>query len=222
MITVITSLTGGKDTLRDDQTLGQAEWVAFTDEATSNVWNVKPVYDKFKSARRNSRIHKMLPHLFVNSRYSIWIDANLSLRIPPEEVVERYLKNHDIAMFAHPSRDCLYDEALVCAKNGLDDPEIIIEQVKTYEDKGFGKHKVLPECNVIIRRHTDKVREFNEAWWAEYCRYSVRDQISCMYTADKVGLDINIVNVPWTATQTEAFRGDVIHAVPHLTAQTEV
>jgi hypothetical protein len=221
MIKVITSLTGGKDKLRDDQTLGNAEWIAYTDGATSKVWNVKPVYNRFKSDRRNSRIHKMLPHLFVNSRYSLWIDANLALRIPPEEVIDRYLKNHDIAMFKHPVRDCIYDEAMVCATRHLDDPEVIIEQVKTYEEKGYGKHKGLLECGVIARRHTDKVREFNEAWWAEYCRYSVRDQISCMYTADKVGIDINMVELEWEHGEAEAWRGDVIHIVPHLTPQPE-
>lgn len=222
MIQVFTSITGGKDTLRDDQNIGNAKWTAFTNGGTSKVWDIQPVYDRFKSDRRNSRIYKMLPHLFTTARYSIWIDANLALRITPEELVDRYLQEHDIAMFKHPVRDCLYDEAMVCAKKGLDDPEVIIEQVKTYEENGYGKHKGLPECNVIVRRHTDKVREFNEAWWAEYCRYSVRDQISCMYAVDKVGISINILDVPWQGTQMEAWRGDVIHAVPHLTPQPEI
>src|SRR5690606_11150176 len=98
---------------------------------------------------------------------------------------------HDIAVFKHPQRDCLYDEATVCALRRLDDPETIIEQVKTYEDRGFSKHKGLCECGIILRRHTPRVERFNEVWWSEYSRHSRRDQISFMYAADKVGLRVN-------------------------------
>ena len=103
-------------------------------------------------------------------------------------------KDFDIAMYQHPNRDCLYEEAKTCMKMGLDDPETIIEQAKMYEDKGYAKHKGLCECGIIIRRHTPKVERFNEAWWAEYTRHSRRDQISCMYAADKVGMRINKIH----------------------------
>lgn len=221
MITVVTALSGGKDRLRDDQIKGDAKWVAYTDGATSNLWEVRPVYDRFTSDRRNSRIHKILIHEYVNTRYSIWIDANIALLITPEEIVDRYLKDHDIAIYKHPARDCLYEEAVICATRHLDNPETIIQQVKTYEDAGYGKHKGLVECSFIARRHTDKVREFNEAWWAEYCRHSVRDQISCMYAVDNVGINMNMIDAPWIGNDIEATRDGVLHIVPHLTAQPE-
>ena len=145
-------------------------------------------------SRRNSRVAKMLPHLYFTSEYSIYIDGNIRLLKSPEELISKHLKDHDIAVYKHPTRDCLYDEATKCAVKGLDDPETIIEQVKAYEDAGFPKHIGLAECGIIFRRHTDKVREFNEAWWAEYCRYSCRDQISFMYVLNKVGLPCNIID----------------------------
>jgi hypothetical protein len=39
----------------------------------------------------------------------------------------------------------------------------------------------LSECCLHLPRHTDAIKEFNEAWWEEICRCSVRDQISFDY-----------------------------------------
>lgn len=222
MITVVTAMAGGKDTIRHDQTKGDARWLAFTEQPfISDIWEHRQVYDRFTSPRRNSRIHKILIHQYVDTKYSIWIDANLKLLIPPEEAVQRYLKDADIALYAHPTRDCIYDEALTCCKLGLDNVETIIEQVKAYEDRGYGKHKGLCECSFIVRRHTPKVEQFNNAWWSEYCRHSVRDQVSFMYALDKTGLQANIITQPWDDKGVEATRGDVLHIVPHLTQQPE-
>lgn len=177
-ITVYTAVTNNKDSL----------------DRPKGVKLFEDSYTCFKDDRRNSRIQKILPHLYMNSEYSIYIDGNIRLLKTPEELIEKHLKDYDIAVYKHPTRDCLYDEAIKCAVLKLDDPEVIIEQAKAYEDSGYGKHKGLAECGVIFRRHTDKVREFNESWWAQYCRYSKRDQISFMYSADLVGLPVNIIN----------------------------
>jgi hypothetical protein len=150
-------------------------------------------YNKFTDPRRNSRASKILAHKYINTEYSIYVDGNITLNVSPETLIEKYLGDHDIAVYKHPTRDCIYDEAIECAKRRLDDPEIIIEQAKAYEDSGYAKHKGLAECGVIIRRHTPEVAQFNEAWWAEYCRYSRRDQISFMFAVDKVGIRVNII-----------------------------
>jgi len=216
-ITVVTSITGDKDQLIEKQVRGGANFIAFIDKPyPSNTWGIKKAYDKFQDPRRNSRIHKLLIHQYVDTEYSIWIDGNIKLLIPPEEIIERYLKNHDFAVFKHPTRDCIYDEAMVCAKLRLDDPENIIEQVKQYEDSGFAKHKGLCECGILIRRNTAKVEAFNNAWWGEYTRFSRRDQISFMYAVDKVGLRINVINEPFiNQPDGSAIRDNAFQVVAH-------
>lgn len=201
MITVFTSVTNGKDALIADQILGDAQFVAFTDISYTPPWEIRKPYDKFKDDRRNSRIQKILPHQFFDTDYSIYLDGNIRLCVPPEELIAQHLKSHDLAVWKHPKRDCLYDEAIVCAKRGLDDVETVIEQAVKYEKDGYAKHKGLVECGVIIRRHTEKVEQFNNAWWSEYCRHSCRDQISFMYAVDKVGLRINIIDDPYLISE---------------------
>lgn len=225
MISVFTSITSSKDELVDEQVKGDALWVAYLDKPfSSSTWEIEKAYDRFKDPRRNSRAPKILSHKVSHSEYSLWIDGNMSLLKPPEELIERYLGDHDIAIFKHPLRDCIYDEALRCAKAGLDDPEVIIQQVSTYERAGYAKHKGLCECGVIFRRHTPKIIELNNFWWSEYCTHSVRDQISFMYAVDSVGIRINMIEAPWELDTDglSALRSDFIRIFPHTILNPQV
>lgn len=224
-ITVYTSITGGKDKPVEAQNKGKARWIAFNDEPlNSAVWERKEAYNRFKDARRNSRAPKILAHQFVDSKFSIWIDGNCSLLRPPEELIQKYLRDNDLAVFKHPKRDCIYGEAIKCAKAGLDDPEVIIEQVSTYEKNGYGKEKGLCECMMLIRRHTRKVEEFNNAWWSEHCRHSVRDQISFMYAVEKVGIRVRVIDIPWglASDGLSGLRGNFFKIEPHILANPTV
>lgn len=216
-ITVLTSITGGKDNLVDDQKKGDARWLAFTD-GESKTWEIKSPPSVFKDARRNSRMPKLLSHQYSDTEYSIWMDGNMRLLKPPELLVKRYLKDHDMALFKHTLRDCIYGEATRCAVAKLDDPEVIIEQVVKYEKQGYPKNKGLCECGFIIRRHTPRVKEFNNLWFSEYARHSVRDQISFMYALDSVGIKVNFINEPWRMANDgySVLRSDFLQMYPHV------
>jgi hypothetical protein len=225
-ITVFTSITGIKDFLVEQQTKGDARFVAYLDKANetlSNDWETREAYDKFYSPRRNSRIHKILAHQYVDTKYSIWIDGNLRLLSTPESLVERYLDGYDLAVFKHPVRSCIYKEAVVCAERGLDDKKILLEQVKKYSTENFAEEKGQAECMMLIRRHTPKVEVFNNYWWSEHCRFSVRDQISFMYAVDKAALRVNFIDEQFKIIQENGkerfIRGDIIEIFPHLTEQ---
>lgn len=193
-ITVFTAITGGKDDLLDDQVKGDARFIAYLDYPFSSpTWEIRKAYTQFADPRRNSRIYKLLPHLYTDTEYSIWVDGNIRLLKSPEELVGKYLKEHDMAVFKHPTRDCIYDEAIVCAKRNLDNIETIIEQAQYYEDRGFAKNKGLAECNIIMRRHTPQVVAFNNEWWAQYSRFSRRDQISFPVAVDNTGIRVNSI-----------------------------
>jgi len=220
-ITVYTCITGSKDNLIEEQVKCEHDFIAFYD-GQSTRWKTKKTYDRFKSDRRNSRIQKILAHQFIDTEYSVYIDGNIKLNIDPQILIDRYLKDHDIAVFKHPTRDCIYDEAMVCAKHGLDNAETIIEQAKTYEDYGYAKHKGLGECGLILRRHTDKVEQLNNAWWAEHCRHSVRDQISFMYAVDKVGIRVKFIDKETKSISIDhAIINDFLEIFSHLTSRLE-
>lgn len=154
---------------------------------TANTWGKdKPAegikcfsrYNHFKDSRRNAKIYKVLSHLYIKDEYSIWIDANIELKVSEQELID-LLGEEEIAAFPHPYFDCLFDEANACMAWKKDDPEIIKKQIERY--KNFPKHAGLWACGVLIRKHTERIKRLNEQWWAEICRGSVRDQISFPY-----------------------------------------
>jgi hypothetical protein len=216
---VYTSITGGKDNLIEPKVPGK--FVAFA-EGKSKKWQIRPPYDRFRSPRRNSRAPKILAHQFIEADYSLWIDGNLELLKPIDELIDLYLTDHDIAMFKHPQRNCSYEEADACAFRRYDDPEVIKAQTDKYREEGFGVQRGLCEGMFILRRHTPKVEEFNNYWWSEHCRHSVRDQISMSYALDKAGLEPNAIDIQFREHNGHLRRGDIIEIYNHLTSRDEV
>lgn len=214
---VYTAITAGKDALIEEQNTKGAEFVAFTNQQSSKTWSIRPPTDIFKDDRRNSRPQKFMPDKFFDTEYSLYIDGNVRLNVPMKQLVDEWLDGYDIAIFKHHARDCIYDEGEVVVRAGFDTPQNVIPQLKRYMDSGYGQHKGLCENGVILRRHTRKVREFGEAWFAEYSLGSKRDQLCAMYCADRVGLRINQIQGP---------NGENIYKHPyftfnnHLTART--
>ena len=175
-ITVYTSIVGGDDDLKEPRVDG-ANFIAFTDRKAKG-WDIKKPYDKFRDDRRNSRYQKIMPHLFIDTEYSIYLDGNIELLVDPQILINEFLKDKDIAVFRHIGRDCVYDEAEACIGLQRGTPKDISEQIKVYAKEGYPPHNGLAECGVIIRRHTPRIAELNEKWWLQYERYSERDQLS--------------------------------------------
>jgi hypothetical protein len=138
--------------------------------------------------RRWARHYKALPHRYLDADVWIWVDGNVRLLADPREIVERYLGNADLAIFKHPDRVCLYQEAEFCAKVGKDSPKVLADQAAYYQAQGMPARWGLPETRCVIRRNTEQIRALNEAWWTELERYSVRDQVSLPFVCWKAGL----------------------------------
>jgi hypothetical protein len=129
----------------------------------------------------NAKFPKICPHLFFpDSKYWIWVDGNLFLNVEEEKLTAL---TDRIAVGKHPERDNAYDEAKECIRLGLDDENIINDQIAGYSlyDMYIG----LGACYIIVRKNTEEVKRLNDKWWAEICRYSVRDQISFPYIWDR-------------------------------------
>lgn len=149
---VYSAITGGKDEPRDDV-------LCFTE------------YDRFKDQRLNAKIYKVLPHLFLpNEPWWIWVDGNLTLKVPEEELIE-LAGESEVAVFENPYRKTVGEEKEEVIRLGLDTEE----NVKKHPLNNDGR---LPACFLIVRKNTEAVRRMNERWWALITTGSVRDQIS--------------------------------------------
>lgn len=190
---IYTVITGGKDKLDETINGNGAKLVCFTDEdITSEVWEIRKLSQIFADPRRESRIAKMLPHImFPDATYSLYIDGNISIKVPIQRLIDEWLVETDVAMFKHSTRDCLFDEAKECIRLGLDEKNVIEGHTERY--KGFPEHAGLCAGGVILRKHTPKIARFNEAWFAEYCTGCKRDQISMPVAIHKAGVPVKTI-----------------------------
>ena len=183
-ITVVTALTGDRDKLWIPDKVGGVKYVCFADtEYERSGWEIRKACDKF-DPYLNAKIHKVLIHKYVDTRYSVWIDASVEIKKNIVRMLETFLKDHDIAVYSHLSHPreemikTIEQEISACIDMKKDKTERIMEQFK---ENSYPKDKVLPICTVIFRRHTPQMNRLNEKWWSEICRYSVRDQLSFPY-----------------------------------------
>lgn len=162
-IEVYTSITNAKDLPRNDITV-------FSD------------YNKFVSPVMNAKIYKILPHKYLDCNISIWVDGNIYLLKPINELVKEWLGDNDIAFFRHYKSKNIDWELkwikYVWRSRDRNVYEEAIKQVNYYKKIGLPNKEDMAMGGVIIRRHIPMVNQFNEAWWAEICKWGQRDQLS--------------------------------------------
>lgn len=138
---------------------------------------------------RRARKAKLLPHrCFPDAEITVWVDGSFEPLSDIEALVGRFLAVHDLAMFDHFQRDCVYDEAEACIELGKDDPALIRSQVARYRAAGYPARNGLFASGVLLRRHTPQLREFCERWWTELETGSHRDQLALPYVLHRTGV----------------------------------
>lgn len=194
-IVVYTAITNNYDTLKEPpiELRNEVDFVAFLGcDQIETSWQIRKAHSEFADPCRNAKIHKILPHIFFPEKtYSLWIDGSVEIKFtfPIEQLIDKYLKEFDLAVFKHRDRRCIYEEADACIRMRKDKRWIIHRQIAKYKNDGYPPNNGLAECTVLLRRHTEKICQFNEAWYQEIKNYSRRDQLSFNYVAHKVGLE---------------------------------
>lgn len=211
---LLTAIAGEKDDVVNNQCHEGAVPIAYLD-ALSNPsgfretesWWIRSIKSgKLLSQRedyvRTAKQFKILPHVYLPKipditdkiEYSLWIDGNVRLKVPMQVLIDKYLKDTDIAFFKHPLRDCIYQEADTCRRLILDDVFTMELQMRDYKKEGYPEHNGLIDGSIILRRHTPQIEKLNDAWWRQIVKYSRRDQLSFNYVAWKLGIKYTIMD----------------------------
>jgi hypothetical protein len=148
----------------------------------------------------DAKRYKALPHLyFPDADVTIWVDGNIWLNCPQEQIVKEFLGDADIGLFAHFRRATVWQEFAILRE----DPRFaipflqkqLVEQEASYRTRGLPEDTRVYECNFLVRRNTEPVNRLMDAWWAEICRWQWRDQVSFPYVLWKYGAGINVKTV---------------------------
>jgi len=193
--TVYTAILGSiGDQLHPPVKAAGVDYVAFVEPALAEQkelqgWQLRPARWPRPDRRRQARQHKCLAHeLFPLATYTLWVDGCLTPRQDLQQMVSRLLNVADLAMFEHMERNCAYQEVEACLRLRKDDPQLMRDQLADYRRQGYPHNNGLAETTAVLRRHTARISEFNQAWWEEIRAKSVRDQLSVDYVCWKLGL----------------------------------
>lgn len=204
-VAVYTAITGGWDNLKPPRQCPGVDFVCFSDASLrAPGWDVRLIQDVESSPRRTARRYKLLSHIYL-PRYDavVWVDGSFAVVGDMKRAAKIFLSKHSIAVRRHPWRNppCAYAEAEACLEQGKDEPGLIRRQMERYRAEGYPEAHGMVDTAFLLRRHDEDGKRFNEAWWAELSRDSLRDQLSFNYTSWKTG-------ILWRAMPNKAHRSD--------------
>lgn len=144
---------------------------------------------------KRNRYIKMHPHiLFPDYKYSVYIDGNVSIKKDITSFIKK--SNTGIATFLHPKRDCIFYEALAAVSFRRVIAEDVYRQMDQYLKEGMPLHYGLTHMALIAREHHNPVCvKIMEAWWNEFSKGVLRDQLSFMYVLWKNGMSLKDISL---------------------------
>ena len=173
---------------------GPVDWRAFRDaDLPADAF----AGDSEQSVRR-SRLPKVLSHEYLpDAEWSVWHDASLQLVRPPAELVELVdAAGCDAGLFINRRRACLADEfaavrASKWVRKGRADLNLLNSQETAYSGlTGLREPRNIRYGGVIVRRRYPAVEAFERLWFAEYCRWTCRDQPAMNFAVEQCGLRV--------------------------------
>ena len=165
----------------------------------SKAWEIRHQEVTPGREKLSSRwVKALLPSLFGEYDWSLYIDSRLRLNVSPLEIEAQYPDSEFVA-FRHPDRTNLRDEAQEIVRKNKAEPGKVMHQLGTYVDEGFGPELgTLTAGGFLFRRHTASTMAHGRIWWDEIKRHTTRDQMSLDYSLHKAGLSIDYFEGSYT------------------------
>ena len=201
---VYTSIFGGYDDEVKQNLPSGWDWKCFSEKNSLSI---------YEDNNRNAKRFKVLPHRYLKDyEYSIFVDGNMQVKGNIDELIDKYLKDANVAFFSHnnnhlDARNSAYEEAQTIFDLGeknmkrtpergilnyKDNPFVIQKQIEKYRLLRYPADNGLITGMVILRRHNEKdCIQAMEDWWTEIKYGSKRDQLSFNYVAWKNSLNFN-------------------------------
>ena len=196
-IAIYTAIFGGYDRLNEQPALPGVDFFCFTDEreARSERWRVEVREPPHEHPRLAAKWFKMNPHrLFADYRHTIWIDGNV--KISTESFADEVLacvSESGLALFRHPDRDNVFDEARFSSEMPKYEGLPVLEQVDHYRAQGFDASG-LYACGILVRDNaSEKIRQLNDDWMHENTRWTYQDQLSLPFLLWKHGIEPGVI-----------------------------
>lgn len=194
-ICVYTCITGNYDNLNEIKCKeDNIDYICFTNnkKIKSNSWKIIYINHQ-KDNIRIARRYKILGAKELDQYdITIWVDGAFIITGKIKEFLKKEcdLDKYGIITYKHSKRDCIYDEAIECIKQGKDNKNTILNQMGEYRKEKYPKHNGLAETGIIIRKNNDdRIKKLTKMWYHQIEINSYRDQLSFNYCLYKLHLN---------------------------------
>ena len=159
----------------------------------STGWKVVRVEPAFAlDTVRSQRLIKLLGHPVLDAYHeTLYIDGSVRLKVNPNDILDSWLAEADLALPEHSFRSTVEDEFAAVIAQKLDSRERVTEQLSHYQ-KLYAKTLGRPPLwtAIMARRKTPTVEDFSRVWANHILRYSRRDQLSIGVAAEISGVSL--------------------------------
>lgn len=188
---IFTAVSGNRDIFPTIRVKNDSyDYICFTTEniKPNKMWQVVKV-EKEISNVKTARKYKILSHKYLSDYdMTVWIDANMGMENNLYEVIEREIKGHNFVCYQHSSGQFGHNyEINRCISMRKDDEKVLLRQRKAYQE--ITERVMLPATGIILRKKTERVKEFEKLWWEHVKEYSCRDQIAFCYAVWKLNFE---------------------------------
>lgn len=143
-----------------------------------------------RSARLSSRYPKCMAVTFSHDDDPVlWLDA--CAEIVSESFVSTCitaLGDGDVAMWTHPHRSTITEEAKVASTMRKYEGQPLTEQAAHYLAEGYDDTRLWANTSMMWAPHVS--RRVGESWWQEQLEWGDMDQLAWPVIVDRYGLDV--------------------------------
>lgn len=194
-VAVLSACYAGYDLVRAQEPQDvDVDFILFTDDPGLEAPGWKVVVDEAHGAHPNlaAKRVKLLPP--IPHRWVVWIDANTQITYPSFVREASKYVNDGIALYRHPRRECIYEEAEASlgaeSQNGRYEGIGIEDQVAHYRAEGHPEHAGLYACGTIVwDQENPEARQLGFAWMTECSKWTHQDQISFPVVCRRLGIE---------------------------------
>lgn len=184
---VYTANIGGYDTLLSPKIVEEGvDYICLTDttdhDKFPSPWKARLAFGLKGEDRERAKQSKLMPLDYVGDYdRSLWIDANLQLKVKPSTVFGVIPAKKQMAMLRHPVHDCVYEEMAACAELGGHYSDRLDKAMGLLAEEEFPRKWGLKQGGFIARQHTEDVEVFCKVWFDICKKVTWRDQIVFPY-----------------------------------------
>lgn len=183
MKTIYTAIFGPYDDLKTPHVITPGwNYVCYTDQPfKSDIWKIEHREMRPEGNNRTARYYKIMFHRHIQAEFSMWIDASFQINTDLNEWWKRF--KEPMTCVKHPVRDCVYEEARICAIRGKDSEILLRRQIYNYQQSRLPKHNGLIASGILMRKMDQRVIDLCDLWWQQVQLYSSRDQVGFGYAS---------------------------------------